>query len=123
MPTSRFFLFGTARLLSWTALASLAAGLSASTTAAQGPSGEQIYRKQCASCHGALGEGGEGYPQALEGDRSMADLSRFIAKTMPREAPRKCTPEEAEKVAGYIYQAFYSRAAQERNKPARIELS
>src|SRR5207245_1416702 len=30
---------------------------------------------------------------------------------------------EAQRVAAYVYQAFYSKEAQARNKPARIELS
>jgi hypothetical protein len=86
--------------------------------------GEQIYRKQCASCHGAKGEGTDDeYDRPLAGERSMAELTRFIAKTMPKNTDKKCTAEEAQKVAAYIYEAFYSKEAQARNKPARIELS
>jgi hypothetical protein len=86
--------------------------------------GEQIYRKQCASCHGAKGEGVEDeYDRPLAGERSLAELTRFIAKTMPKNAPKKCSAAEAQKVAAYIYEAFYSKEAQARNKPARIELS
>jgi cytochrome c553 len=115
--------FGCRRPLAWALLLCLPLLLPA-TAAAEGKTGEQIYRQQCASCHGKAGEGtDENYPRALEGDRSLAQLARFIAKTMPKEAPRKCTAEEAEKVAAYIYDAFYSRAARVRNKPPRIELS
>jgi cytochrome c553 len=85
--------------------------------------GEQIYRQQCASCHGAKGEGSDEYKRPLMGDRSVTQLTRFIAKTMPKDADKKCTGEEAQKVAVYIYEAFYSKTAQERNKPPRIELS
>src|SRR5579884_1126046 len=85
--------------------------------------GEQIYRQQCASCHGAKGEGSEEYQRPLTGDRSLAQLVRFIAKSMPKNSEKKCTGEEAQKVAVYIYEAFYSKAAQARNKPPRIELS
>ncbi|MBX6311539.1 MAG: DUF1592 domain-containing protein [Isosphaeraceae bacterium] len=86
--------------------------------------GEQIYRQQCASCHGASGEGTpEEYPHPLAGDRSVAQLARLIAKTMPADDPGTCVGEDAEKVAAYIYAAFYSPTARARNKPARIELS
>ncbi len=91
--------------------------------AAETRSGEQIYRQQCASCHGAKGEGSDEYARPLQGDRSLAQLARFIAKSMPKNADKKCTGEDAQKVAAYIYEAFYSKTAQERNRPARIELS
>ena len=77
-----------------------------------------------ASCHGAKGEGGkdlQGKP--LAGDRSLAELTKLIEKTMPEDAPGKCVGEDARKVAAYIYDAFYSPIAQARNQPARIELS
>jgi len=88
--------------------------------------GEQIYRQQCASCHGTLGEGTDDhYPRWLVGDRSVTGLARYIAKTMPEDAPGECVGEDAEKVAAFIYEAFYSKAAQARNRfqAPRIELS
>lgn len=85
--------------------------------------GEAIYREQCARCHGAAGEGTDEYSAELTGDRSIAQLASLIAETMPADADDKCPPAEAEKVATYIYNAFYSPEAQFRNKPARIELS
>jgi cytochrome c553 len=88
--------------------------------------GEQIFRQQCASCHGAAGEGTDDhYPLALVGERSVKSLARLIAKTMPEDAPGECVGEDADKVAAYIYAAFYSKAAQARNKfkPPRIELA
>jgi hypothetical protein len=57
------------------------------------------------------------------GDRSLAELAEIIDKTMPEDAPEKCNGEEAKAVAAYIYEAFYSPAAQARIKPPRIELS
>ena len=37
--------------------------------------GEQIYRQQCASCHGSRGEGTDDhYPRPLVGERSVAGL-------------------------------------------------
>jgi hypothetical protein len=90
---------------------------------ADAPTGEQIYKLKCASCHGAKGEGtNDNYPQQLEGDRSVAQLTKYIAKSMPKEGP-KCTADEAEKVAAYIHEAFYSKLAQARNRPPRIDLS
>ena len=55
----------------------------------------------------------------------MASLARLIAKTMPEDEPGTCVGPDAEKVSAYIYDAFYSKAAQARNpmRPARIELS
>ena len=89
-------------------------------------SGEQIYQQQCASCHGIRGEGtDEHYPLPLVGERPVAGLARLIAKTMPEDAPGECVGEDAEKVAAYIYESFYSKTAQARNKfqSPRIELS
>jgi hypothetical protein len=91
--------------------------------AVEGRTGKQIYRQQCASCHGAKGEGSDDHPHPLAGDRSVAQLARFIARSMPKDAEKKCTGADAQKVAAYIYDAFYSRTARERNKPARLELS
>ena len=91
--------------------------------AADGPSGEQIYRKQCVACHGALGEGSKEYPHLLVGDKQVEPLAKLIAKTMPEDDPESLTSDEAAKVAAYIYDAFYSRQARDKNKPPRVELS
>ena len=45
----------------------------------------------------------------------MASLARLIAKTMPEDAPGECVGEDAQKVAAYIYETFYSKDAQARN--------
>jgi cytochrome c553 len=109
--------------LKWSAFIALLLGASFGQ-AADGPTGAQIFKQKCAICHGAGGEGtNDNYPQALEGDKSIAQLAKLIARTMPKEAPKKCTAEEANLVADYIYDAFYSKIAQARNRPARIELS
>src|SRR5713101_628178 len=92
--------------------------------AAEGRTGEQIYRQLCTRCHGAAGEGTkDNYPLSLAGNRSLAQLVRLIAKTMPEDDPGKCVGEDAERVAAYIYESFYSKEAQARNKPPRIELA
>jgi hypothetical protein len=85
--------------------------------------GERIYQQTCVSCHGPKGEGSKDYPRALAGDKSVVQLTRLIAKSMPEDDPGTCQGDDAEKVAAYIHDAFYSRAAQLRNNPARIELS
>jgi cytochrome c553 len=113
------------RRLAFAAVLGLSAMLATRLFAAPDPDrgGERIYRQQCASCHGAGGEGSDEYPRPLAGNRSVAQLARLIAKTMPADDPGTCVGEDAAQVAAYIYEAFYSRAAQERNKPARVELS
>jgi mono/diheme cytochrome c family protein len=101
-------------------------GLLPAHAAAAGPdpTGEQIYRQMCVRCHGANGQGTpKNCPHALIGDKSLADLARYIAKSMPEDDPGTCTGDDADKVAAYVYDAFYSRIAQARNQPARVELS
>jgi cytochrome c553 len=96
----------------------------ANLAADEGPTGAQIYRKKCASCHGNSGEGTpDRYPRPLAGNRSVPQLAQLIAKTMPDDAPGTCVGADADKVAAYIHDAFYSQAARERNQPPRIELS
>jgi mono/diheme cytochrome c family protein len=112
--------------LTWAALAAIGTLLAPRLPAAEGPggrSGEQIFRQDCARCHGKAGEGTEDYPQALEGDRSVPQLARLISRTMPEDDPGTCVGEDADKVAAYIHEAFYSRAAREGTKPPRVELS
>lgn len=104
--------------------AALVTVLAASAAFADEPTGEQIYREKCASCHGENGEGTEdSYPEPLVGDRPLSDLTRVIVETMPEGEPELCVGEEAAKVAAYINDAFYSKAAQARNEPVRVELS
>src|SRR5262249_42617724 len=96
---------------------------SSSGFAGDGRTGERIYREQCASCHGKRGEGTpDHYPKPLAGDRSVVQLSKLIAKTMPEDDPGTCVGEDADRVASYIYEAFSSPAARERNRPARVQL-
>lgn len=96
----------------------------ASTSAAEVRTGEEIYQQLCASCHGAQGEGvADQYGKPLIGDRSVAELARIISDTMPEGEPEQCAGPEAQQVAQYIYDAFYSEIAQTRNKPATVALS
>ncbi|WP_182868299.1 DUF1588 domain-containing protein [Rhodopirellula sp. JC639] len=86
--------------------------------------GKQIYAEQCLSCHGEGGRGGtDGYSDALVGDASIGELSDIISDTMPEEDPEACVGEDAKAVAEFIYESFYSEAAQLRNRPAKQQFS
>src|SRR5437773_3236237 len=86
--------------------------------------GKQIYAEMCAKCHGMNGEGtDEEYPERLIGELSVGELARLIDKTMPYQHPEKVNAEQSLLVSTYIHDAFYSPIAQERNRPARVELS
>jgi len=85
--------------------------------------GAALYRAKCADCHGAKGEGVEGkYGSPLTGDWSLARLTRYTALNMPDDAPETLSPAEAQAVSAYIFDAFYSPAAQARLNPPRREL-
>ena len=86
--------------------------------------GEKIYRQTCASCHGAQGQGVEDkYKEALAGDWAQPRLARYIAKNMPDDNPATLSAAEAAAVAAFVFDSFYSRAAQARLHPARIEIA
>ena len=101
----------------------LAANAASFSLFSRKPDGPAIYKQQCAKCHGVAGQGvKDKYSDALVGDWSVEKLTRYIAKTMPEDKPGSCTGPHADAVARYIYDAFYSREARARNKPARVEL-
>lgn len=88
--------------------------------------GQRIFRERCADCHGAMGQGGDGYERPLFGEETILDLTRVISSTMPEDDPDAVIGEDASRVAAYIHQAFYSQAARERLglvKPPRFEIS
>lgn len=86
--------------------------------------GEQIYQKKCIVCHGVHGEGTrDQHPQPLVGELAPDPLAALIAQTMPADNPGTCIGEDSKKVAAYIFEAFYSPAAQARNQPVRRMLS
>ena len=87
-------------------------------------SGEVVYRQDCMSCHGPVGEGVAGKSdEPLVGEKSIASLARYIAKEMPEDDPGTLSMADATASAEYIYQAFYSAEARARNHPPRIELA
>lgn len=85
--------------------------------------GAEIYKELCARCHGATGGGTKKAPLPLAGDRSVPQLAAVIDRTMPEEDPDALDAAGAKKVAEYIFDAFYSPAAQAKIKPPRPELS
>jgi hypothetical protein len=110
------------RTAAWAALICLAAQTGA-WAAPRVVSGSDIYRRQCASCHGKEGQGvAKEYKEPLVGDWPVDKLARYIHKAMPEDKPKSLTPEQSDAVARYIYDAFYSREARLRKNPPRVEL-
>ncbi len=86
--------------------------------------GQSIYEAKCAKCHGNSGEGvADVYDENLYGDRPFAELVKIINDTMPDEKPEECVGEEAQQVAEYMYETFYTATARAKHQPPRIELS
>ena len=86
--------------------------------------GEAVYRQDCMSCHGPVGEGVAGKSdEPLVGEKSIASLAKYIAKEMPEDDPGTLSLADATASAEYIHQAFYSGEARARNHPPRIELA
>jgi hypothetical protein len=103
----------------------LAAALSLADAVAAGRSvsGRDLYRQQCASCHGKAGEGvPDEYQDPLTGDWPVEKLARYIQRFMPEDKPKSLTPEQADAVARYIYGEFYSLEARVKKNPPRVEL-
>ena len=114
---TKLLLSGLAR---WSCLCAL---LATPAFAAEHP-GAVIYQKLCADCHGSKGQGVDGeYDEPLTGEKSLEALTKDIDRTMPEDDPNKTTTEESKLVAAYIYDAFYSPAAQARLNPAKKELA
>lgn len=84
--------------------------------------GESLFAKACAPCHGTKGQGGAAFPRPLEGTRSVTELGKFISQTMP-PGPKKTPLADANKIAQFMHEAFYSPLAQERNRPPRVTMS
>jgi hypothetical protein len=111
------------RISAWLAVVLAVASQSTIPAVEHHPSGRDIYRQQCAKCHGRNGEGVKGkHEEPLQGNRSLEKLTRYIDRNMPDDNPGKCVGEDAAAVARYIYDSFYSREARLRKNPPRIEL-
>jgi hypothetical protein len=86
--------------------------------------GAAIYQKLCLDCHGDKGQGVQDkYDEPLHGNRSVEALAKRIARTMPDDNVGACVGEDAEQVAAYIYEAFYSPQAQARLRPPEFDLA
>ena len=86
--------------------------------------GREIYRNLCAKCHGRDGEGvKDKHDGPLQGDRSLEKLTHYIERKMPEDKPGTCVGQDANAVARYIYDGFYSREARLRKNPPRVELA
>jgi hypothetical protein len=86
--------------------------------------GDVVYRQDCMSCHGPVGEGVAGKSdEPLVGEKSIASLAKYIAREMPENDPGTLSLADATASAEYIHKAFYSGEARARNHPPRIELA
>ncbi len=86
--------------------------------------GKAVYKKSCIECHGENGEGVEDKADdPLFGNRSLASLAGRIVRTMPEDDEDACVGDDADAVAAYIYDAFYSPEARARNAGSRRSLT
>jgi hypothetical protein len=98
--------------------------LTSDLTAASRRSGKEIFQAQCARCHGRNGEGAKGeYEDPLRGTKNLEKLTRYIETSMPDDKPGTCTGANAQAVAKFLLDSFYSQPAPIRKKAARLELS
>ena len=78
---------------------------------AQAARGQQLYQKQCLSCHGTALEGVVGPPLTGDGflsvwsSRSLSDLVNKIEQTMPPEQPGSVSRPQAIDVTAYVLRA------------------
>jgi hypothetical protein len=101
----------------------LIAGSALAEAPAQHP-GKVIYDRLCLECHGDKGQGvPDKYDEALIGDRTLEALARKIERTMPEENVGACVGDDAKQVAAYMYDAFYSPAAQAKARPPEKDLT
>jgi hypothetical protein len=86
--------------------------------------GRAIYKKLCVECHGKNGEGVKGkFDDPLQGTKDLERLTKYIDRKMPDGHPEKCVGKDAEAVAKYIYDGFYSVEARAKKQPVRVELA
>ena len=85
--------------------------------------GQRIYRSSAPAATARRAKG----PRIIRGRSRATGRSPSSPSSSPRRCPRttpgRASATDAEKVAAYIYEAFYSKTAQARNTAARIELS
>lgn len=96
---------------------------SGSVAAANDKDGAAVYQAKCARCHGKSGEGTKEYAHPLVGNRSLPQLTKYVAKRMPEDAPGTLKDADADMVSRYVFHAFYSPSAQARIKAPKAELA
>jgi len=95
-------------------------------SAAQAARGEQIYKSQCAGCHGNAMQGTSGPPLVGDGFLSnwsaqpLANLVDKIQKTMPFNLPNILTRSQSADLAAYILQVGKFPAGAETVAEARF---
>ncbi len=105
-------------------LAVLLVTLPAAHAAAADRTGAELYKAQCARCHGPAGAGVKKYDTpALTGDRSAVQLAKVVRDTMPESDPGSLTEAEALRIAEFMHAEFYSKDARDRLAPPRVELA
>jgi len=110
----------TGAALAWT----LALGVEAASAAVPALDGARLYREHCADCHGERGDGVQGKrAEPLTGDWTLAKLTRYVAANMPEDNPGTLSAGESDAISRHVHEAFYSREAQARLNPPRLELA
>ena len=78
-------------------------------TEEQGKRGDEVYKKECAACHGAELTGGESAPpltggafQANWNGLTLGDLFDRIRKTMPQSKPGSLTRQQDSDVLAFM---------------------
>ena len=76
----------------------------------QAKRGEELYRKQCAACHGEMLNGGESAPPLSGGvflsnwnGLTVGDLFDRIRKTMPLNTPGKLTRQQNADILAFVF--------------------
>jgi len=96
----------------------------------QAKRGEQLYRKECGSCHGSQLMGGESAPPLAGGEflsnwngLSVSDLAERIRKTMPSGRPGKLSRKENVDVIAFVFSAndFPAGDAELPEKPEQLK--
>ncbi len=76
-------------------------------TDGQAARGQDIYKQRCASCHGAVLQGGAAPPLAGDGfidlwGGPLSDLANKIRNTMPANEPGTLTPQQSTDIVAYV---------------------
>src|SRR5438093_4579780 len=80
-------------------------------SAAQAARGQEVYRSQCAECHGNALQGGSGPPLSGErfisnwSGRPLLELVEKIQNTMPFGKPDRLSRRQSMEVSSYILQS------------------